>query len=417
MDIQLKKPKFPISRKALAYAIAAVAVTAAIVWAATRGDASTMRIDRQSAATATVARGEFDDYARILGKVQPLTSVQLTSEEGGTVERIFVEEGARVVRGMPIAQLRNSALDLEILNAEANLAEKQNFLRNTQVTMEQDKLSNRTEKLQLDMDVRQKRRTYEQYKRLLGEDLISREEYLKAEEGYQLALEKRNIVGERLRQDSIYRSIQISQLESDLANMRLSLDLIRQRRDRLTVCAPADGELGQLNLELGQTVTAGQMLGRINVVDGHKMEADVDEHYIDRITIGLTGTMERGGKTYTVAVDKVYPDVRDSKFRIDMRFMGQTPPNLRNGQTNYVNLQLGESAEAVLLPCGSFFTATGGNWIFVVAADGRSAVRRPIKIGRQNPKYFEVVEGLKPGETVVTSGYEDFGNCTKLIFE
>ena len=166
------------------------------------------------------------------------------------MDRIFVEEGARVVKGQPIAQLRNSSLDLEILNAEANLAEKQNFLRNTQVTMEQDKLSNRTEKLQLDIDVRQKRRTFEQYKRLLDEDLISKEEYLKAQEDFQLASEKRKLVCERLRQDSIYRSIQISQLESDLQNMRLSLDLIRQRRDKLTVCASADGELGQMSLEL-----------------------------------------------------------------------------------------------------------------------------------------------------------------------
>ena len=197
-----------------------------------------------------------------------------------------------MVKGQPIAQLRNSSLDLEILNAEANLAEKQNFLRNTQVTMEQDKLSNRTEKLQLDIDVRQKRRTFEQYKRLLDEDLISKEEYLKAQEDFQLASEKRKLVCERLRQDSIYRSIQISQLESDLQNMRLSLDLIRQRRDNLTVCASADGELGQLSLELGQTIASGQMIGRINVVNGHKMEADIDEHYIDRIATGLTGAWQ-----------------------------------------------------------------------------------------------------------------------------
>ena len=257
------------------------------------------------------------------------------------MDRIFVEEGTRVVKGQPIAQLRNSSLDLEILNAEANLAEKQNFLRNTQVTMEQDKLSNRTEKLQLDIDVRQKRRTFEQYKRLLDEDLISKEEYLKAQEDFQLASEKRKLVCERLRQDSIYRSIQISQLESDLQNMRLSLDLIRQRRDKLTVCASADGELGQMSLELGQTIASGQMIGRINVVNGHKMEADIDEHYIDRIATGLTGTMERGKSTYQVMVGKVYPDVRDSKFRIDMQFVGNVPANMRNGQTNYVNLRLG----------------------------------------------------------------------------
>ena len=256
MDIQLKKRRFPISRKTITIiAIAAgVAIAAAIV--VLQGGASAMRVERESLLIGDVTRGQFDDYVRILGKVQPLTSIQLSAEEGGIVDRIFVEEGARVVKGQPIAQLRNSSLDLEILNAEANLAEKQNFLRNTQVTMEQDKLSNRTEKLQLDIDVRQKRRTFEQYKRLLDEDLISKEEYLKAQEDFQLASEKRKLVCERLRQDSIYRSIQISQLESDLQNMRLSLDLIRQRRDKLTVCASADGELGQMSLELGQTIAS-----------------------------------------------------------------------------------------------------------------------------------------------------------------
>ena len=310
MDIQLKKRRSPISRKTITIiAIAAgVAIAAAIV--VLQGGASAMRVERESLLIGDVTRGQFDDYVRILGKVQPLTSIQLSAEEGGIVDRIFVEEGARVVKGQPIAQLRNSSLDLEILNAEANLAEKQNFLRNTQVTMEQDKLSNRTEKLQLDIDVRQKRRTFEQYKRLLDEDLISKEEYLKAQEDFQLASEKRKLVCERLRQDSIYRSIQISQLESDLQNMRLSLDLIRQRRDKLTVCASADGELGQMSLELGQTIASGQMIGRINVVNGHKMEADIDEHYIDRIATGLTGTMERGKSTYQVMVGKVYPDVR-----------------------------------------------------------------------------------------------------------
>lgn len=417
MDIQLKKRRFPISRKTITIiAIAAgVAIAAAIV--VLQGGASAMRVERESLLIGDVTRGQFDDYVRILGKVQPLTSIQLSAEEGGIVDRIFVEEGARVVKGQPIAQLRNSSLDLEILNAEANLAEKQNFLRNTQVTMEQDKLSNRTEKLQLDIDVRQKRRTFEQYKRLLDEDLISKEEYLKAQEDFQLASEKRKLVCERLRQDSIYRSIQISQLESDLQNMRLSLDLIRQRRDNLTVCASADGELGQLSLELGQTIASGQMIGRINVVNGHKMEADIDEHYIDRIATGLTGTMERGKSTYQVMVGKVYPDVRDSKFRIDMQFVGNVPANMRNGQTNYFNLRLGEPSTAIMIPRGSFFTTTGGNWIFVIGKDGKTAHRRSVRIGRQNPSFYEVTEGLQPGERVVIGGYDNFGDCTKLIIE
>ena len=415
MDIQLKKRRFPISRNTITGGGGAAGGAGAAAIVVLQGGASAMRVERESLLIGDVTRGQFDDYVRILGKVQPLTSIQLSAEEGGIVDRIFVEEGARVVKGQPIAQLRNSSLDLEILNAEANLAEKQNFLRNTQVTMEQDKLSNRTEKLQLDIDVRQKRRTFEQYKRLLDEDLISKEEYLKAQEDFQLASEKRKLVCERLRQDSIYRSIQISQLESDLQNMRLSLDLIRQRRDKLTVCASADGELGQMSLELGQTIASGQMIGRINVVNGHKMEADIDEHYIDRVTNGLPATFERQGSSFNLKVRKVYPEVREGRFRTDFIFQGNRPENIRSGQTYYIDLQLGEPTESVLIPKGTFFQVTGGNWIFVVDKEGKKAYRRKIRIGRQNPQYYEVLEGLEKGERVIVSGYESYKDNEVLV--
>lgn len=415
MDIELKKKTFPIGKKGI---ITGLAIVAAAVLAAAliiRNSSSTMRVDRQSVTIATVDYGEFDDYIRIIGKVQPVTSLQISPEEGGIVERIFLEEGATVHQGDPILQLRNPNLDLEILNAEANLAEKQNFLRNTQVTMEQDKLTNRTEKLQLDIDVKQKLRTFGQYERLYKEDLVSKEEYLKAQEDYELAVEKRKLVSERLKQDSLYRNIQIAQLESDLENMRLSLSMIRERRAKLTVCAPADGEIGMLQAELGQNIGAGTMIGRINVLDGHKIEADVDEHYIDRVSLGLQGMFERGDGTFRLQVTKVYPDVRENKFRIDLGFAGDRPGNIRNGQSYYVNLELGESSQAVMLPRGSFFSSTGGNWIFVLDPDGKTARRRNIRIARQNPQYYEVAEGLKKGERVIMNGYENFGNCTELI--
>lgn len=417
MDIELKKKKFSVSRKGLAGIGIAAAVAVTVVLLVAGNGASSMRVARASVAIDSVRYGKFNDYIRIIGRVQPINSLQLSPEEGGIVEQIFLEEGASVKQGNPIVQLRNSNLDLEILNAEANLAEKQNFLRNTQVTMEQDKLNNRTEKLQLDIDVRQKKRAYEQHKRLYEEDLVSKEEFLKTEEDYHLAREKRNLVSERLRQDSIYRSIQISQLESDLDNMRLSLSLIRERRAKLTVCAPAAGELGLLDVERGQNISPGQMIGRINVLDGHKIEADIDEHYIDRVTKGLKGTFQRGDEHFNLSVRKVYPDVREQKFRVDFEFSGPLPGNIRNGQSYYINLELGEPSEAVLLPRGSFFTATGGNWIFVVDKDGKTARRRSIRFVRQNPQCYEVAEGLSAGEQVILSGYEGFGDCTELILE
>ena len=417
MDIQLKKKRLPNAKKAATVAIATIGIVGIAVWIWNSNKKTTTRIDRNAVTIATVEAGKFNDYIRIIGIVQPSNSIQISAEEGGIVEQKFLEEGATVHAGDPILQLRNSTLDLEIMNAEAELAEKQNFLRNTQVAMEQDRLNNLTEKSQLDMDVRQKKRTYLQYKRLYGEELVSKEEYLKAGEDYELAVEKSRLVTERLRQDSIYRSLQMSQLENDLENMRRSLSLIRDRRSKLTICAPADGELGFLDVEQGQSIATGKMIGRINVMTGHKIEANIDEHYIDRVVAGLSGEFQRQDSTYMLRVRKVYPDVRESKFQTDLDFVGAKPENIRNGQSYYINLELGESTESILLPRGAFFTSTGGTWIFVVDPDGKNATRRPIRIGRQNPQYYEVVEGLQAGEKVVISGYEQFGNADKLILK
>lgn len=417
MDIQLKKKRLPNTKKAATVAIAAIGIAGIATWIWNSNKKTTTRIDRDAVTIATVEAGKFNDYIRIVGIVQPSNSIQISAEEGGIVEQKFIEEGATVHAGDPILQLRNSTLDLEIMNAEAELAEKQNFLRNTQVTMEQDRLNNLTEKSQLDMDVRQKKRTYLQYKRLYGEELVSKEEYLKANEDYELAVEKSRLVTERLRQDSIYRSLQMSQLENDLENMRRSLSLIRDRRSKLTICAPADGELGLLDVEQGQSITTGKMIGRINVMTGHKIEANIDEHYIDRVVVGLSGEFQRQDSTYMLRVRKVYPDVRESKFQTDFDFVGAKPDNIRNGQSYYINLELGESTESILLPRGAFFTSTGGTWIFVVDPDGKNAARRPIRIGRQNPQYYEVIEGLQAGEKVIISGYEQFGNADKLILK
>lgn len=417
MDIQLKKKRLPNAKKAATVAIATIGIVGIAVWIWNSNKKTTTRIDRNAVTIATVEAGKFNDYIRIIGIVQPSNSIQISAEEGGIVEQKFLEEGATVHAGDPILQLRNSTLDLEIMNAEAELAEKQNFLRNTQVTMEQDRLNNLTEKSQLDMDVRQKKRTYLQYKRLYGEELVSKEEYLKAGEDYELAVEKSRLVTDRLRQDSIYRSLQMSQLENDLENMRRSLSLIRDRRSKLTICAPADGELGFLDVEQGQSIATGKMIGRINVMTGHKIEANIDEHYIDRVVAGLSGEFQRQDSTYMLRVRKVYPDVRESKFQTDFDFVGAKPDNIRNGQSYYINLELGESTESILLPRGAFFTSTGGTWIFVVDPDGKNATRRPIRIGRQNPQYYEVIEGLQAGEKVVISGYEQFGNADKLILK
>ena len=328
-----------------------------------------------------------------------------------------VEEGAHVKKGDVIVRLSNSDLDLQILDAEAQLAEKQNFLRNTQVTLEQDRLNNMGELLQLDMQVGRYKRAYEQQKRLYEEDLVAKEDYIKAWEDYDLAVRQYGLVSQRLKQDSLSRTFQMAELESNLASMRQNLKLVRARKDKLEIRSQIDGELGLLDVELGQNVASGQKIGQINDLSDFKIQASIDEHYIDRVHTGLPATFERQGASFDLSVRKVYPEVREGKFKTDFVFTGKRPENIRSGQTYYINLELGQSSESVLIPRGTFFQTTGGSWIYVLDSEGKRAYKRSIRIGRQNPQYYEVLEGLAPGEQVIVSGYEGFRDNDVLILE
>ena len=379
------------------------------------GRRSVLRVDGSTILTGTARQGEFNDYIRVSGQVQPMTTVQLSPTEGGNVKRIVVEEGSHVNEGDVIVVLGNENLDMQILNSEAELAEKENILRNTMISMEQQKLSVRQEKLSLQIEVRRARRAYEQNKALYEEKLIAKEEYLKASEDYELAKDKLELVTDRERQDSLYRSVQIAQMHESLENMRLNMNMIRRRKENLSVKAPISGELGLLDVELGQSVAAGAKIGQINSLDSYKIEAQIDEHYIDRVAPGLEATFERQNEKYSSVIRKVYPEVRDGKFKADFRFEGQQPENIRTGQTYYLNLQLGQSAEAILIPRGSFYQNTGGKWVYVLNADGTKATKRSVRIGRQNPQYYEVLEGLAPGDKVIISSYDSLGDKDELL--
>ena len=381
------------------------------------GRRSVLRVDGSTILTGTARQGEFNDYIRVSGQVQPMTTVQLSPTEGGNVQRIVVEEGSHVNEGDVIVVLGNENLDMQILNSEAELAEKENILRNTMISMEQQKLSVRQEKLSLQIEVRRALRAYEQNKALYEEKLIAKEEYLKASEDYELAKDKLELVTDRERQDSLYRSVQIAQMHESLENMRLNMNMIRRRKENLSVKAPISGELGLLDVELGQSVAAGAKIGQINNLDSYKIEAQIDEHYIDRVAPGLEATFERQNEKYSSVIRKVYPEVRDGKFKADFRFEGQQPENIRTGQTYYLNLQLGQSAEAILIPRGSFYQNTGGKWVYVLNADGTKATKRSVRIGRQNPQYYEVLEGLAPGDKVIISSYDSLGDKDELIIK
>ncbi len=387
-----------------------------ILWLIFRDDATKLRVDADNISIGTVTSGEFNDYIRISGQVAPMTTIQISPLEGGVVQQIVTEEGSRVKAGDVILILSNENLDMQILNAEAELAEKENILRNTMIQMEQQKLSLEQEKMQLQTEVRRNRRSYEAQKALFDDGLIAREDFLKAEEDYQLSNDRLGLVRNRAKQDSLYRSVEITQMRESLENMRVNMLMIRHRKENLTIKAPIDGELGLLDVVLGQSVAAGSKIGQINNLDSYKIEAQVDEHYIDRVSAGLEATFERQSERYQAQIRKGYPEVRDGKFKADFKFVGQQPDNIRSGQTYYLNLQLGQPVEAVLIPRGAFYQKTGGKWVFVVSPDGSKATRRDIKIGRQNPQYYEVVEGLEPGEKVITSSYDGFGDSEVLVF-
>ena len=401
--------------KALPYWFGALLLSL-IIYLLVRDNTSTMRINPDTLTIATVTKGDFNDYIRLNGQVLPMTTIQISPQEGGVVQKIIVEEGTQVKAGDPILLLSNDNLDLQILNSEAELAEKENILRHTLISMEQQKLNLQQEQLQLQTEVKRCLRIYEAQRALYNDQLISREDYLRAEEDYHLANNRLTLVKNRAYQDSLYRSVQIQQMQESLENMRLNMQMIRRRKENLTIKAPIDGEVGLLDVVLGQSIAQGTKIGQINDLTNYKIEAQIDEHYIDRVFAGLEATFDRQDEHYSAVIRKVYPEVRSGKFRADFKFVNEQPANIRSGQTYYLNLQLGQSEEAVLIPRGSFFQTTGGKWIYVLNEQGDRAIKREIRIRRQNPQFYEVIEGLQPGDKVITSSYEKFGNNEVLRF-
>lgn len=414
MDIQLEKKK-GIRKKHILYIAGGALFLLLLGWIIFGDHSSTLKIDARGISIGMAKQDQFNDFLRTDGQVQPITVVQLSSLEGGVVEEKVVEEGAQVKKGDVIVRLSNPQLDLSILSSEAQLTEQTNILRNVQIQLQQQKLNNENEKLQLELETTRTRRAFSQNKKLYDENLISKEEYLVAQEDNDLAIKKFKLISERIYQDSVYRSLQVDQMEDGLHSMQENLRLVRQRKENLNVRSQIDGELGLLDVVLGQNISAGQKIGQVNDLSDYKIEAMIDEHYIDRVRIGLNATFERQGASYGLVLRKVFPEVREGKFRTEFVFTGERPDQIRSGQTYYINLELGQPTEGIIIPKGTFFQSTGGSWIFVLDADGKKAYRRNIRIGRQNPQYYEVLEGLEAGEKVIVSSYESYKDNQVLI--
>ncbi|MBP5365415.1 MAG: efflux RND transporter periplasmic adaptor subunit [Bacteroidales bacterium] len=419
MDIMVEKPKGMkkvFAKKYISlWVIGALLLAAVIYILNTESKSVTVRTD--DFRVGEVFAGDFDEYIRIQGQVMPMTTIQISPLQGGIVDEIVNEEGANLKAGDVILRLSNDDLDMQILNSESDLAERENMLRNTMIQMEQQKLDLEQNRLTYALEVRRAKRAFEQAESLYNDNLCSKEEYARAKEDYDIANDRLKLVISRAKQDSIFRSVEIRQLNESLENMRLNMQLIRKRKENLTIKAPIDGELGFLDAVRGQIIQPGMKIGQINNLDSYKIEAQIDEHYIDRVTAGLDATFERNNEQFSAQIRKVYPEVRSGKFKADFKFSGEEPENIRTGQTYYLNLQLGQPTDAIMIPKGSFYQQTGGQWIYVVDKSGDFAVRRSIKIGRQNPKYYEVLSGLEAGEKVIISGYESFGDNNRVDFK
>lgn len=415
MDTIIEKRK-GWKRKYRVYAGGSVLLVAVVLYLMMRDTSSALRVERDRLTIETVSKGEFNDFIRVIGHVMPSRIIYIDAVEGGRVEERIVEEGTMVKKGDVILRLSNPLLNISIMQSEADLAYQENELRNTRIDIEQERLRLKQERIGLATDLTVKKRRAAQYERLFAKELVAKEEYLQAQEAYALAEEQLKVVDERILQDGRFRELQIKSLDENIANMKRSLILVRERLENLKIKAPVDGQLGNLDAQIGQSIDAGERIGQVITAD-LKIQAPIDEHYVERVMPDLPAGFERDGRNYRLAVTKVYPEVKEGQFKTDLIFTDNRPENIRAGQTYHINLQLGDPVISLLVPRGSFFQATGGDWIYVLDEDGATARRRRIRIGRQNPQYYEVLEGLQEGERVVTSGYDVFGDNERLILK
>ena len=415
MDRRIERKRFTPRRIAIYGGAALVIVFAA--WQLLTINPSSLNVDAEKLTLAPVTHGPFLEYIVEQGEVMPLTTIYLDAVEGGRVEEVFVEEGSKIEEGTPILRLSNANLQLNVMQREAELFREVNRLRETRVTMEQRRLAMRAELVRLEFEFRKAEREYTRQDEMFKADLASRKEFDEAKDNLEYLTRSRDVTVETLLQDSLYQTIQVQQLEESIDRLRLNLELIKQNEDNLTLRAPISGLLSSLIAEVGESKPRGDRLGQIDVEDEFKVRAAIDEHYIARIRTGQSGSFDFAGGTYDLVISRVYPEVIEGQFEADMVFPEGMPDGLRRGQTLQVRVALGELADAMQVPRGGFYQTTGGRWIYVLDPTGEFAVRRQIRLGRQNSQYFEVLEGLEEGEQVITSMYDNFGDMERLVLQ
>ncbi len=416
MDRKIEKKKWPPKKIAI-YVISAIVVFLFIYTLIFGDSRSKLNVQTERLTISTVSIGPFQEFIPVTGNVVPIKTVYLDAIEGGRVETKFIEEGAVVSTGDEILKLDNTNLHLDIMYREAELFQQINNLRNTRLEMERTRLSLKRQLVELEYEIAQQKRLFDRSKEMHNKNLISKQEFEQVRDQYYYLLESKKLTLESHKQDSVFREVQISQLEASVRRMQANLEIVKTKLENLIIKAPITGQLTSLNAEIGESKSPGERLGQIDVLDSFKVRVDVDEFYIARIEIGKAGSFDLAGKTFHVEIRKIYPEVQNGRFAVDMYFGQEVPQGIRRGQTLHIRLALGDLSEATLLARGGFYQKTGGQWVYVLDKSDDFAIKRDIKIGRQNPQYFEVLDGLKPGDKVITSSYETFGDNEKLVLK
>lgn len=416
MDRKIEKKRFT-PKKIATIAIPTIFFSLVLYMLIFGDRSSKLNVDMEKITISEVARGEFQEYIPVTGTVMPIETYFLGASEGGMVEERIIESGTFVKKGDPIVKLSNTDLLMTILSNQAQVNRASNELRIARLSMEQNTLSLRSQMANLNYDLLLQKRAYERAEELYNKELISKEEFELARDNYEYSLKRKELTLESMKQDSLFRLSQIEQLQLSLEQMLSNLDIVKQKLDNLTVKAPITGMLTSLNAEIGETKSRGEPIGQIDVLDSFKVRAAIDEHYIARIEKGRYGTFPFAGEDYRLIVDKIYLEVTEGRFEVDLLFVDEQPAGIRRGLTLHIRLELGDLSEELLLARGGWYQKTGGQWVYVLDKSGRFAIKRRIRVGMYNPQVFTILEGLEPGERVITSSYDSFGDIDKLILK
>lgn len=416
MDRKIEKKTWTWQR-ILLIAVGVAAVTFLISAIYRDSGSSRLNVQRERLLTDTINEGVFKEYITLFGVVEPISTVYLDAIEGGRVEEVFLENGTMVEKGQQILRLSNSDLELNVLNQEAQIVTQVNNIRQTSILMDQQSLNYKELALDVQYRIDQLDKQYKRNSSLYKDSVISQVDFEATEDEYEHLLRRRKLMAATIEKDSLFQIMQKEQLETTLDLMKRNLDFARNSLDNLTIRAPISGQVSSLDQELGQLINRGDRIAQIDILDDFKIRARIDEFYISRIFPQQEGNFTMDGQDFILRIQKIYPEVTNGSFEVDLIFVGEQPANIKRGQTISLKLSLSDEKQAMLLAKGGFFQTTGGNWVYVLDESGEIARKRRIRVGNQNPNYYEVIEGLQPGEIVIVSSYENFGDKDELVLK